>query len=124
MNKTKIAVLTVVVCLLSSCADAASLSWGGTKRKEADPKKIVYAESYSFEKLSSGETEHKLVSILLEAEDAEAAAGVAVKADTEGYSGNGYAEITDNHGFTVASSEESSTWFSSSSSGTGTTSRP
>ena len=99
MNKTKIAVLTAVVCLLSSCADAASLSWGGTKRKEADPKKIVYAESYSFEKLISGETEHKTVSILLEAEDAEAAAGVAVKADTEGYSGNGYAEITDNHGF-------------------------
>ena len=101
MKKARLTALTAVVCLMSSCANAAPFSGGGTGRKEADPGKIVYAESYSFEKLSIGETEQKTVSILLEAEDAKAAEGVFVKADAGGNSGSGYAEITDNHAFAM-----------------------
>lgn len=89
---TVAALLTASVILLTSCGFS-------SERKMVDPDKITYADSYSFDKLTFDGIEEMEVSILLEAEDAKAAAGVTVKTDRAGYSGSGYVDISDNAGF-------------------------
>lgn len=77
---------------LTSCSVSASNS----ERPKADPNKIIYADSYNFEKLSFGDTENVECSILIEAEEAN---GIQVGTAHEGFSGTGYADITDNTAF-------------------------
>ena len=68
-------------------------------RQLVDPSEITYADSYSFDKLTFEGIEQQEVSILLEAEDAEDGSKVRLKDDWEGYSGIGYADISDNASF-------------------------
>lgn len=84
--------LAASALLLTSCGFS-------SERKMVAPDKITYADSYSFNKLTFDGIEEMYVSILLEAEDAEKASGVTIKADREGYSGSGYVAISDNAGF-------------------------
>ena len=73
-----------------------------SERKAVNPKKIKYADSYSYEKILPEGLENADVSIFLEAEDAELSAGAAVKTSKSGYSGAGYVDISDNAGFKAA----------------------
>lgn len=72
-----------------------------TGRTKVDPSAITYASSYSFEKLSYGGVEKKEHNSLVEAETAELNAGVVLKTDKAGYSGEGYVDISDNKAFSV-----------------------
>lgn len=69
------------------------------ERVKADPSKIKYADSYSFDKLSDGNIEKTECSILVEAETAAEASGVVVLADYPGFSGDGYVSISNNADF-------------------------
>ncbi|MCH5324630.1 MAG: hypothetical protein J1E39_05380 [Eubacterium sp.] len=69
------------------------------ERVKVDPSEITYADSYTFEKLSFDGIEKADVDILIEAETAEENSGVAIKTDVEGYSGDGYVDISDNPHF-------------------------
>ncbi|MDE7294639.1 MAG: hypothetical protein K2N72_09480, partial [Oscillospiraceae bacterium] len=97
--KTRSAKYTSVIlasCIaLTSCAASAEAA----ERPKADPDKIIYADSYNFEKLSFGNIKEAECSILLEAENAK---GVQVSAAHEGFSGTGYADITDNTAFSLS----------------------
>ena len=72
-----------------------------TGRTKVDPSAITYASSYSFEKLSYGGVEKKEHNSLVEAETAELNAGVVLKTDKAGYSGEGYVDISDNKAFSM-----------------------
>ena len=67
----------------------------------ADPADIIYADSYSFEKLTYGNMEEMDFSCLLEVEDATLTEGIYLKTDKAGYSGSGYLDITDNTVFSL-----------------------
>ena len=90
--KRIIALTAVAAILLTGCGFS-------SERKMVDPNDITYADSYSFDKLTYDGIEEMEVSILLEAEDAEAASGVTVKTDKADCSGSGYVFISDNAGF-------------------------
>lgn len=70
-------------------------------RAMVDPALITYADSYSFEKLTSSDLEKMDFACLVEAEDAESKEGIYVKTDQANYSGEGYLEITDNTAFSL-----------------------
>lgn len=92
-------ILLLVVCTMSFSLVSCGFS---SERKAVDPKKIKYADSYNYEKLSSDSVEKAEVSILLEAEDAELSSGASVKTAKQGYSGAGYVDISDNTGFSLS----------------------
>lgn len=101
--KTKATKLTAMILavstVLTACANAEAVSDNNSGRRTADKSKIRYADSYDFKKLSSGNVKQMDCSILVEAENAKKANGVSVRADHEGYSGTGYADISDNTAF-------------------------
>lgn len=70
-----------------------------TGRVKVDPSLIKYADSYNFDKMTSDDITKTECSILVEAESAKKADGVTVKTDYDGYSGDGYVDISDNTGF-------------------------
>ena len=71
-------------------------------RVMADPSQITYASSYTFDKLTHDGIEKMDFSTLVEAETAQAAAGVDIKTDKVGYSGDGYVDISDNTAFALS----------------------
>lgn len=101
----KLITLLMAVCLtLSACEKSGSSSEQSEGSKEpgrqiADPAKITYADSYDFEKFSFDGIELQDCSILIEAEEADESSGVTFRDDREGYSGNGYVDISDNTSF-------------------------
>lgn len=110
MKLIKAAAMVSAICLImTSCSNTDSSESSAdnsepeekamTERQIADPAKITYADSYDFKKLTFDGIEKQEVSILLEAEDAEEKNGVKVKYDPEGYSGDGYVEISKNSAF-------------------------
>ena len=99
------ATAAVFITTLTACGTPSS------GRDIADPSKIIYADSYSFEKLSFDGIEKTEVSILIEAETAEENSGVTVKTDTKGYSGDGYADISDNTQFRLTADIPSSQYY-------------
>lgn len=90
-----------VVSLFLALSIIATLCGCGfsSKRKLVDPKDVILAESYSFEKLSYDGIEKQEFYSLLEAEDSELGSGVTKKSERAGYSGDGYVDISDNSGF-------------------------
>ena len=70
-------------------------------RAKVDPAQITYADSYSFEKIAYAGMEEAEFFCRLEAEEATAVEGVALKTDQKGYSGIGYLDITDNTKFSM-----------------------
>ena len=109
-----ITVATASVLLLSGCTpdDAPTpsdnLPTGGetmnetTGRTKVDPSAITYASSYSFDKLIYSGIEKMDHSAVVEAETAELNAGVVLKTDKAGYSGEGYIDISDNTAFSMS----------------------
>ncbi len=71
-------------------------------RTKVDPSAITYASSYSFDKLSHGGVEKAEYSCLIEAETADVSAGLTLKTDKSGYSGEGYIDISDNRAFSLS----------------------
>ena len=71
-------------------------------RITADPSEIIYADNYSFDKLTYDGLEESDFSLLLEAETAAQASGISVKTDIQGYSGEGYIDISDNKAFSMS----------------------
>lgn len=72
-----------------------------TDRTMVDSSEIIYASSYSFDKITYDGLEEAEFNCLLEAEDAELAAGISFKTDKAGYSGTGYLDISDNTAFSL-----------------------
>lgn len=70
-------------------------------RTKVDPSAITYASSYTFDEINSGNIEKMEHSCLVEAESAETNAGVVLKTDKAGYSGEGYVDISDNKAFSL-----------------------
>ena len=70
-------------------------------RQMTDPASIVPASAYKFEKIAFDGAEKQECHILIEAESAEEKEGVSIKADYEGFSGEGYADISDNTAFSL-----------------------
>ncbi|MBP0964162.1 MAG: hypothetical protein J5999_02600 [Oscillospiraceae bacterium] len=68
-------------------------------RTKVDPSKITMADSYNFEKLTAANIEKTDCSITVECEDAPEASGVVMLADQPGFSGEGYASISNNADF-------------------------
>ena len=105
----KLSAAVLAVCTaFSACSDTQALSADGSARKKADPSKIIYADSYSFEKVSKSSVSKTECSIVIEA---EAASGITVNNSVEGFSGTGYAEITDNTKFSLTADIPSSQYY-------------
>lgn len=114
MNKL-ISFVTAFIMILSGCttndnteADS-SLTTGDetvndtvTGRAKVDPADITYASSYNFEKLTYSGIEKMDFSTVAEAETAQQNAGVTLKTDKKGYSGEGYIDISDNTAFELS----------------------
>lgn len=103
-EKSRITAALLACCLfLTACGTADSSSEGtegnAQKREIASSDKITYADSYEFEKLTFDGIEKQECSITAEAEEAEENAGVTAQFDGEGFSGEGYVDITDNKSF-------------------------
>lgn len=104
MKVKRLLAATVALCLLlTSCGKGAQEdSDSGTSKEERsiiDASQIKYADSYEFEKLTYGSIEQQEYSVIIEAETAEEASGVTLKSDGDGYSGDGYVDISDNNAF-------------------------
>ncbi|MBP0982481.1 MAG: hypothetical protein J6A19_02030 [Oscillospiraceae bacterium] len=113
--KKLISFVTAFIMILSGCttndnteADS-SLTTGDetvnetvTGRAKVDPADITYASSYSFEKLTYSGIEKMDFSTVAEAETAQEKAGVTLKTDKKGYSGEGYIDISDNTAFELS----------------------
>lgn len=107
MKVKKALAATAALCiLLTSCGngtakDKSAEDSGGakTERTVVDASLIKYADSYDFEKLKYEGIDQQEFSVLIEAETAEEASGVALKSDGDGYSGDGYVDISDNNSF-------------------------
>ena len=97
-----ISFVTAFIMILSGCTTKDlteaynSLTTGGetvnetvTGRAKVDPADITYASSYSFEKLTYSGIEKMDFSTVAEAETAQEKAGVTLKTDKKGYSGEG-----------------------------------
>ena len=78
-------------------------------REKADASKIIYADSYSYEKLKADGVEVSEFSGTFEAETASEADGVTFASSKAGFSGDGYLDINNNANFemkiTVPSSQ-------------------
>ncbi|MBR6274239.1 MAG: hypothetical protein IKR27_04420, partial [Lachnospiraceae bacterium] len=78
-------------------------------REKADASKIIYADSYSYEKLKADGVEVSEFSGTFEAETAAEADGVSLASTKAGFSGDGYLDINNNSNFemkiTVPSSQ-------------------
>ena len=70
-----------------------------SERKMIDPKKVKYADCYSYEKILHESAEKVNFDVVLEAEDGELSSGAAVKTAKAGYSGSRYVDVSDNAGF-------------------------
>ena len=114
MNKL-ISFVTAFIMILSGCTtndnteSDSSLTTGGetvnetvTGRAKVDPADITYASSYNFEKLTYSGIEKMDFSTVAEAETAQKNAGVTLKTDKKGYSGEGYIDISDNTAFELS----------------------
>lgn len=110
-----ISFITAFIMILSGCTmngnteTGSSLTTGGetvnetvTGRAKVDPADITYASSYSFEKLTYSGIEKMDFSTVAEAETAQENAGVSLKTDKKGYSGEGYIDISDNTAFELS----------------------
>ncbi len=105
----KISAVILSVCTaLSACSDTEALSTDNSSRQKADPNKIIYADSYSFEKLNETNVNKTECSILIEA---ETASDVSVKNSIEDFTGTGYAEITDNKKFSLTADIPASQYY-------------
>lgn len=80
-------------------------------RTKVDPSAIIYASSYTFDKLNYSGIEKLEHSALIEAESAELNAGVVLKTDKSGYSGEGYVDISDNKAFSLTVEIPSSQYY-------------
>ena len=72
-----------------------------TVREKVDPSLITPASEYGFEKLSAGGTEKIEFETVIEAEDAAGVSGVTLNNNFAGFSGEGFADISDNKAFTL-----------------------
>ena len=109
MTKKQAKMITAAMALIITLTACSSAPPSG--RSIADPSKIIYADSYNFEKPSFDGIEKKEGSILIETETAEENSGVAVKTDTKGYSGDGYVDISDNTQFKLTVDIPSSQYY-------------
>ncbi len=114
MNKL-ISFVTAFIMILSGCTtndnteSDSSFTTGGetvneavTGRAKVDPADITYASSYNFEKLTYSGIEKMDFCTVAEAETARENAGVSLKTDKKGYSGEGYIDISDNTAFELS----------------------
>lgn len=113
--KKLISFVTAFIMILSGCTTNdntetdSSLTTGDetvnetvTGRAKVNPADITYASTYSFEKLTYSGIEKMDFSTVAEAETAQENAGVTLKTDKKGYSGEGYIDISDNTAFELS----------------------
>lgn len=87
-------IVIAILMLLTSTACSSDV------RKIVDPSRITYADSYEFEKLTFEGIEEVECKFTVEIEDnVKQSSGVKLKASQKGYSGEGYADISDNTAF-------------------------
>ncbi|MDE7299177.1 MAG: hypothetical protein K2N94_10170 [Lachnospiraceae bacterium] len=80
-------------------------------RTITDPASIIYADSYHFDRLTYDGLEEADFSCLLEAETADAAAGISISTAYAGYSGTGYIDISDNTAFRMSVDIQASQYY-------------
>ncbi len=110
--KRLLSIISALAILCTGCgADEISEAADGTSsdageviagRVMVEPSQITYASSYTFDKLTLDGIDKMDFSALVEAETAQTAAGVDIKTDKAGYSGEGYVDISDNTAFALS----------------------
>ncbi len=107
-----ITLITASVLMLSGCGtddiagteadNGESMNEVLQGRVKVDPSAITYASSYNFDKIAYSGVEKMEYCSLVEAETADIVAGVDLRTDKTGFSGEGYIDISDNTAFIMS----------------------
>ncbi len=96
--KRILAFTTAVSLILCSCSKNEK-EQEEAKRVMVDAKDITMADTYNFEKINSGDVQSVDFSVTVEAEECQAESGVTFKTSVQGFSGEGYVDISNNPDF-------------------------